>query len=827
MADFYIVPPRLIVGSFDRTNVVTSFNSLRGDITLTSDTTTGIKITASGGNFKVSIISDFYIKKSGDTVNKNIVFAPDSSSYGLAVGSGASDPSTGVAGGLFYNTNLGSLRVYDGVGWGDIVSTGGIAQSSADVRYLKLDGTNTPTGNLSLGSTFLRFANLTTQSLAGLAGQVYYNTSTGQLNVYNGSGWLPVGSGITSISAGVGMSSSSSPITSQGTLSVNQSFNFNFTGTHTHTSAINFAAAQTFNINKLTVGSQTAGDIITYNGSSWVRYGIGSTGQILTVNAQGTGVTWGANAGGFGGSNAIGVPDDGTYVDGFFTGWTNSTLISNAFDDVNELLKLLAPAKPGYLSGTTLTATTVPTYYSVKLSAGLTGVSANWYQAGIGTGDTISRYYLSGTHTLNTASTSTSFSAGSYNQPSTYGTLIFRNYNSTYPSGNNYGTIDLTTNSAIGFSSNNLRITALGAYNSLWNKVNAQIASYTQAGDGYEGFTIYHSENTQETNKYEVWRDTYSNSTSSPTFATTPTSTATGPSLKYLSGITYFGIGSTFSLSFASNSGIFNRCYNPNQVFRVTGTGLVTKNVALATPPLYSDALDRTGGNSYSVTLDASNQSSFLKYFTVTLFKAHGSSVASTSGTISKAVNTYGNISTNTYEAFQDEAYRVSIGSTAAWNSAVTLTNGNLQVRSGTLIYPVVADYDTEYPGAAPHSFTSDQEYQRFFYKTSSSTGSLTFGGINYSQVSPYGTGDVNMLIYLDNDAKWFDLGTPQGSNSNDGSSRALSFSSQVFGSSGSTLNWSLGTYTTGPTGSGNQGRYRLVVIYRTNNLSITSITSS
>lgn len=827
MADFYIVPPRLIVGSFDRTNVVTSFNSLRGDITLTSDTTTGIKITASGGNFKVSVISDFYIKKAGDTINKNIVFAPDASSYGLAVGSGASDPSTGVAGGLFFNTATGSLRVYDGTGWGDIVSTGGIAQSTADARYLKLDGTNTPTANLSLGTVFLRFANLTTQSLPGLAGQVYYNTTTGQLNVYNGSVWTPVGSGITSISAGVGMSSSSSPITSQGTLSVNQSYSFNWTGTHTYSNAINFAASQSFNINKLTVSSQTAGDIITYNGSSWVRYGIGSTGQILTVNAEGTGVTWGANSGGFGGTNSIGLPDDGTYADGYFTGWNNSTLISNAFDDVNELLKLLAPAKPGYLTGTTLTASSVPTYYSVKLSAGLTGVSSNWYQAGIGTGDTISRYYLSGTHTLNTASTSTSFSAGNFNQPSTYGTLIFRNYNSTYPSGNNFGTIDLTTNPAIGFSSNNLRLTALGQYNSLWNKVNAQIASYTQAGDGYEGFTIYHSENTQETNKYEVWRDTYSNSTPSPTFATTPTATATGPSIKYLSGISYYGIGSTFSLSFASNPGIFNRCYNPNQVFRVTGTGLVTKNVALVSAPLYSAALDRTGVNAYSVTLDASNQSSFQKFFTVTLFKAHGSSVASTSGTILKAVNTYGNVSTNTFETFQDEAYRVSIGSTSAWNSAVTLANGNLQVRSGTLTYPIAGDYDTDYPGAAPHSFTGDQEYQRFFYKTSASTGSLTFGGITYSQISPYGSGDINMLIYLDNDAKWFDLGTPQGSNSNDGSSRALSFSSQVFGSTGSTLNWSLGTYTTGPTSSGNQGRYRLVVIYRTNNLSITSITSS
>ena len=75
MADFYIVPPRLIVGSFDRTNVVTSFNSLRGDITLTSDTTTGIKITASG--FK-GIEEDLYKKildivKEGSKNNKEII----------------------------------------------------------------------------------------------------------------------------------------------------------------------------------------------------------------------------------------------------------------------------------------------------------------------------------------------------------------------------------------------------------------------------------------------------------------------------------------------------------------------------------------------------------------------------------------------------------------------------------------------------------------------------------------------------------------------------------------------------------------------------------
>jgi hypothetical protein len=235
--------------------------------------------------------------------------------------------------------------------------------------------------------------------------------------------------------------------------------------------------------------------------------------------------------------------------------------------------------------------------------------------------------------------------------------------------------------------------------------------------------------------------------------------------------------------------------------------------------------LDRTGSNAYNITLDATNQSSFNKYFTVTLFKAHGTT-ASSNGTITKAVNTYSTVSTNTYEAFQDEAQRLIIGSSSAWDSTLTLSNGNLQVRSGTLIYPVVADYDAQFPGAAPHSFTGDQEYQRFFYKTSASTGYLTFTGINYTDVSPYGTGNINILAYLDNDGKWFDLGTPQGSNSNDGSSRALAFSAQAYGSTGSSLAWSFGTYTTGPTSSGNLGRYRLVV-NRTNTLSITSITSS
>ena len=141
------------------------------------------------------------------------------------------------------------------------------------------------------------------------------------------------------------------------------------------------------------------------------------------------------------------------------------------------------------MTGTSLSASSVPTYYTVKISAGL---GTEWYQAGYGTGTQITRYYLSGSHTLNTANTSTTFSAGSLTT-STYGTIYFSRYNYLTPTGGGVGTIDLTTNYAVGYTNNNLKLTALGTYNSIWTKANAQILTYTQPNPGYEGVYISHT----------------------------------------------------------------------------------------------------------------------------------------------------------------------------------------------------------------------------------------------------------------------------------------------------------------------------------------------
>jgi hypothetical protein len=102
----------------------------------------------------------------------------------------------------------------------------------------------------------------------------------------------------------------------------------------------------------------------------------------------------------------------------------------------------------------------------------------------------------------------------------------------------------------------------------------------------------------------------------------------------------------------------------------------------------------------------------------------------------------------------------------------------------------------------------------------------LTFAGFTASNIAAYGTGSLNVLLYLEGDAKWFDLGVLQGSNANDGSSRAQAISAKTSTSSG-TVNWSLGTSTTGVSGAGNSGRYRAVVILRNNTYSMTSITSA
>jgi hypothetical protein len=801
----------------------------------------GDLLVGAGSTFiKFAVGTDSYVLKADSTSGSGLTWAIDSGGISSLNGISAVTQlfETGTSGAFFNISSVGSSHTFNipiaGSGATGLVSTGsqtfagqktfssaiigdltgtattaGFAftssnvnirpATSAEIQYLVFTNQISASGTaLSANSTFKLDPSTNILSVSGLAitsTESSLSSSTGALTIAGGVG---IGG---SLFVGGSSSSISGVVLSNGVV-VSGSWSGN---------------AITSLYGGTGLNSYTTGDILVGVGNTLSKLPVGTDNYILSADStSSTGVTW--KVASAAGTTTIGIPTDGVYTDGFFTDWTNNTAISNAFDDVNELLALIAPAKPGSITSTSLTTTSVPTYYTAAISAGL---GTEWYQAGYGTGSTITRYYLSGAHTLTTANTSTAFYAGTL-VTSTYGTLRFGRYNYTTPSGAGYGTIDMTTNYTVGTTNNNLRLSDLAVYNNIWTKANAQISAYTQTYAGYEGVYITHTTNNQITNTYDMWKDPWSAANGTPSFSKAATASTTSQTLKYLSGISYYTTGTGFSVDFKGAAGIYSSCYNVTQVFRITATGLNTIN-GTASSPRFSDELDKTGSNAVSATLNSASASSFTKSISATIYKAHGTS-ATSAAAIAKYINTYSIVSTDTYEGFQDEARRLVIDTGIGFTSNIDMANGNLQARSGTLIYPQTAEYDAEYGGS--HSFSGNQEFQRYFYKTSASTGTLTFGGFTASNIAPYGTGSVNVLLYLEGDAKYFDLGTLQGSNANDGSTRSLAISAKTSASSGA-LNWSLGVFTTGVSGAGNSARYRAIIIFRNNTYTMTSITSS
>ena len=837
--NFYIVPPRLIVGSLQGNNYVTSLNNFRGDVNIVAESP--LTLLRQFNNIILGFDSTGFITTAGGTITGNLNFnVSASTTYGIQLLSKTVDPTgTPPQGAIYYNTATQTIRIYDG-GWTDYTGTG--SPVNYDTFYLRLDGSNQPVTGYVAFDEYIRTANKfgVQASFGSSYGAIYYDTSVNKLRVYTPSGWSIVGSGsgggITGIYAGSGVSFiPSAPITDTGTITVDETYNFNWTGSNSFTQPISFASNQTFDIGKLSITSQTAGDVIYYNGTNWTRLGIGNTGDVLTVATGATKPEWSPS----GSSGTLGTPTDGTYTDGYFNTWTpGTTTQSDAFDDINELLALLAPSQPSGLNSSTLSAITTPTYYTAKVSAGLSAVSTNWYQAGITTGSTITRYYVSGSYTL-ASSPGTIFFAGKANDTASFGTVSHILYNATYTSGTAVSFVDLTTNPTPTYTLGTMRVTALGTTNTIWNKANAQIYAYTQSGEGYAGNTLQWSPSsigsTSESNKYEVWKDTYSASNANPSFSSGPTNTVITEVFKWLSGIPYYDLGTNWHVEFIAASGIFNRCYNATRVANVTATGLNTISLTgeESGTPVYSATYDRSSSNYVNVTLNASNQSSFNKYLTVGLYKVIGSTSSNTA--INYYINTYGNISTSTVEYFQDEAFRLvndTLGSGTAFTSTNNLAHNNAQVRSGSLRVPLQSDYNTQWGGSAiDYSGDTIFEYQRYFSKSGTTkSGSLVFSGITASDIYAYGssgTGStgLNLLIYLESDAVWFDMGVAVGLGG-DGSTKSLAIGAKdIANTSGSTLAWSLGSsYSTAL----NNNRFRLSIIFNKNSTkTITQITSS
>ena len=187
-----------------------------------------------------------------------------------------------------------------------ISMTNGNGVSGAPTIGLATDPVVPGTGSITVPSG-------TTAQRNGSSAAFRYNSETGLFEGYGSSGWISFttgGSGVTSITTGTGLTGG--PITSTGTISIastgvgagsytNASFTVNAQGQLTSASSGGTLAISGGGTGQTTASAAfnalspmtTAGDII-YGGTSGAgtRLGVGTAGQVLTVNSGATAPQW-------------------------------------------------------------------------------------------------------------------------------------------------------------------------------------------------------------------------------------------------------------------------------------------------------------------------------------------------------------------------------------------------------------------------------------------------------------------------------------------------------------------------------------------------------
>jgi hypothetical protein len=359
-----------------------------------------------------------------------------------------------------------------------------------------------------------------------------------------------------------------------------------------------------------------------------------------------------------------------------------------------------------------------------------------------------------------------------------------------------------------------------GAGDNFWRKAEAYIDVTTQR-EGLNEYVIKHSEALSS----NVLKIRYDDTNTTPSLASAPSLSVVTDNSIHLSGIAHYGYGTVFNINYIANAGIFRKAYHPTEVGKLTSTfGTTVYNNPMGVPNV-NDSFAVTSNFTFNIQNRISSAS--VATISVVLLKPNGATHTSNI-TLSRRANTYPtNRATTTVEYFTDESRRIrecSGGADVPWDSKDygIFNPGNgpyAQVQNGTLRYPVSNDY-------GGMVFSGEKIYMRRFTKAAASSGTITFAGFNpTSYVRPYGTGDVNVLIWLTDQALYFDLGREFGIGGGDGSSMATAISAYS-SRTATAINWTLGTYSTGNETIHN-GTYMLIVVFRNANRTMTSITTT
>jgi len=519
-----------------------------------------------------------------------------------------------------------------------------------------------------------------------------------------------------------------------------------------------------------------------------------------------------------GGAGRLGTPSDGAFDDGLLD-LTPGTTVADSVDDINEILRELAPEAPKGLDGTSL----VPSrsFHTGKLPAGL---STRWYLDNKSPGDTVDRILEYQDIELDSADSSERFSRGSE------GFLVAESYLDglgisevarldieanfdksvvgpdvqDLSAWDNQGSGDPCTDGIVTFSGGSLQVTHCGWHNNFnkWQRMNAKINALALK-EGYNAYRLKHEigPQSESTQLFKLW---YDDDTNALTFAVAPDLVEnTISSNKYISGVRYYSVGDTFDISYVADN-VYRKCYHVSNVSRYRFDGQSTEVIVNpVTVPNYNDSLSVA----HTIVIDRVNFYTIDGRLTVAVYHPWKSSVSAVSPSHNILICTYGDISTNKHEYFLDEYYRLPIGNYDSvpvsiinqWDSQSPLSNGNALVFNQRVQYPT-QDFTSYWPSGNPDysGFTGVQKYVRAFSDTNAHNNVvLTLAGIDLDSIGPFGVGDVNIAIKLPTQTGWMDAGKYYMS----GSFAGINNDGCLVSKEGQDLHLTFGTFSTANSG--------------------------
>ena len=460
-----------------------------------------------------------------------------------------------------------------------------------------------------------------------------------------------------------------------------------------------------------------------------------------------SGNTWVSAAG------VIGAPSDGTYTDGFFDTWTGSTTIANAVDDINEVLKKLAPSKPPELNTKTILLSS--SYSSATLNKASDGTAVSYLL--------VSDLNTTDVQLSDMTITST---GGGFNKVVGYNLTGFIDNSSVgsilYSNGNmNTGTTNASKLTAIEYD----YWGGVAGKSDFWPAIVSRINDvFSGLSYGIHTAKISWSGSTEleTTNLLTIYYDnpvTPSGNTlnlSAQTYVT-----------RWISGVPTFSTSDLLAVNYGF-TGLVSQVYRPNPISASSSYASTVTNTLSGA---------QTSGTTITGVLNPVVQTAkYIEDITVTVTGTNGKGTVTTYSNLTIAssqpgktmrVDTVSNESTRKLSGGIAGNFPVTYG--GVFNSGSTLISGDylyeLQMLNG-VYRRITGNYTNNFPIAGPnYSSDSNTDYRwvMFSYSiTAKSSVTVTVAGANFtSNAGTQVTDNMKIFVKVEGSTGWLDANDP------------------------------------------------------------------